>query len=964
MRRAAPGAFALDAGTRALYTTDASNYRRAPDAVLVPRHTDDLLAAVDACHRHGVPLVTRGGGTSVAGNAFGGGLLVDTSRHLTGIGEVDPGRRTVTVQPGVVLDDLRAAAAPYGLTFGPDPSTHGRCTLGGMIGNNACGSHSVAWGTTADNVESLDVLLPDGTRTTVGATSGDELERLANRPDRVGRLYAGLRDLTGRHRAALRTQLPTLARRVSGYALDQLLPENGTQVARALTGSEGSCAVVLGATLKLVEAPAARALVVLAYPDAPAAGDAVPALLAHHPLTVEGLDRGLVRAWQSRQPSKAAVRLPDGGAWLLVETGGADAAEAAAHARALVTALDGGHRPLSARIVTEPAEQRLLWRIREEGAGVATRVPSATPGGATAEAWPGLEDAAVPPERLGDYLRDFQKLMSDHGRQGLVYGHYGEGCLHVRLDFDLLTDSGTRKFRGFMEESAELIAAYGGSLSGEHGDGQSRSELLPRMFGPEVCDAFTEFKELWDPRGLMNPGVIVRPARIDADLRPARVTSPPGGVLPVFEYEDDEGDFARAVRRCVGVGKCRQEESPGVMCPSFRATREERHSTRGRAHLLSEMIDGELLTDGWRSEEVREALDLCLSCKGCKSDCPVGVDMATYKAEFLHHHYAGRRRPASHYSMGRLPQWLRLLARTRTAPLVNLLARVRPLAALGKRLGGIAPERDLPVLPPRPFTRERRREDAPPGPERPAVMLWPDTFSNHLSPRVLHAAAGVLEDAGFRVLLPEDEVCCGLTWISTGQLDAARRVLERAVRTLAPAVRAGIPVVGLEPSCTAALRSDLTELLPGEEAERTAAAVHTFAEFLEAFAPHWDPPEVARPALTQVHCHQHAVTGTAPDTSLHDRMGLRQERLPSGCCGLAGNFGFEKGHYELSQAIGEQALLPAVRAAADDTLVLADGFSCRTQIEQGTGRGAQHLAEVLWEGVRARRAGSGEGRQS
>ncbi|GAA4958601.1 FAD-binding and (Fe-S)-binding domain-containing protein [Streptomonospora halophila] len=979
LRRDVSGTVAFDSQARALYTQDASNYRHVPLGVVVPRTVDDVVAAVAACDAYGVPLTPRGGGTSIAGNSIGEGLVIDTSRHLTAIEEVDPGRRTARVQPGVVLDDLRAAAAPHGLTFGPDPSTHSRCTMGGMIGNNSCGSHSVAWGTTADNVESLDVLLHDGTRMTVGATGRDELDRLAALPAREGRIYAALRDLVNTYMGDLRTGMPQLSRRVSGYSLDRLLPENGGHIARSLVGTEGSCVTVLGATVRLVESPPSRILVVLGYQDAPAAADAVPELLQHGPLTVEGLNEQLVS--RVRQPGRGRTELPSGAAWLMVEVGGADRAEAEERGKAMLRSLSGAARPLDSAVVVDPAHARALWRIREEGSGLATRAPDGT------EAWPGWEDAAVPPERLGSYLRSYDRLMDDYGYRGVVYGHFGEGCLHVRVDFGLGDAQGRGKFRSFMEDAADLVAEHGGSVSGEHGDGQARSELLPRMYGDRVVRAFSEFKSLWDPRNRMNPGIIVDPLPMDADLRQAAVTS---GPLTVLDYPEDQGDFARAMRRCVGVGKCRRHEGPGVMCPSYMVTRNEKDSTRGRARALFEMVNGEVITDGWASEEVRDSLDLCLSCKGCRSDCPVNVDMAAYKAEFLHHHYRGRVRPASHYSMGWLPVWARLAA---VAPAeVNRAGGARVLSEALKRIGGIAPQRSIPEFARTTFTRWFRRRArraagaggeprrgggllggvlgrrgvaaprtgeggaAPARPERGTVVLWPDTFGNYLTPQVPAAAVRVLEDAGFRVVLPEGQVCCGLTWVSTGQLGVARQVMRRALRALAPHVEAGLPVVGLEPSCTAALRSDLQELLPGPASERVAASVYTLSEFLAAYAPDWEPPRVDARAISQVHCHQHAVIGFDADRKLMERAGIDGDVLESGCCGLAGNFGFEDGHYEVSKAVGERVLLPAVREADPETLVLADGFSCRTQIDQEAGRPARHLAEVLADGLARKEA--------
>ncbi|GAB3480937.1 FAD-binding and (Fe-S)-binding domain-containing protein [Nocardiopsis coralliicola] len=932
LRGAVDGTVAFDAGTRALYTADASNYRHVPLGVVVPRTADGVAAAVAACAEHGAPIVPRGGGTSIAGNAIGPGVIIDTSRHLTAIEHIDPAARTARVQPGVVLDALRAAAAPHGLTFGPDPSTHSRCTLGGMIGNNSCGAHSVAWGTTADNVESLDVLLPDGTRMEVGATSRDEFDRRAALPGREGEVYAALRSLVADTMGDLRTGMPKLSRRVSGYGLDRLLPEHGGHVARALTGTEGGCVTVLGATVRLAEVPPATVLVVLGFADPPAAADAVPAVLEHSPLVVESLNERLVSGLD-RPGARSGVALPEGRAWLMVELPGEDAAAAAAAGDALVKALPAAVRPTGAAVVRDPAHARALWRIREEGSALVQRTSDGR------EAWSGFEDAAVPPEQLGSYLRGFDRLLEQHGRDGVVYGHFGEGCLHVRIDFEMESAEGRRGYRSFMEDAADLVAAHGGSVSGEHGDGQARSELLPRMYRPELLEAFARFKDIWDPGRVMNPGAVVHPRRLDTDIRAAASGRTP---LTVLAYASDGGDFGKALRRCSGVGKCRRHEGPGVMCPSYQVTREEKHSTRGRARMLFEMVNGEVVTEGWRSEEVRDSLDLCLSCKGCLSDCPTGVDMASYKSEFLHHHYRGRVRPASHYSMGWLPVWARLAARAPAE--VNRLGRAPLLAGLAKRAAGVAQERDLPEFARTTFTRWFRRRPPAPG-HRGAVVLWPDTFGQYMQPRVPASAVRVLEDAGFRVLLPKGPVCCGLTWVSTGQLSIARQVMKQAVRALAPFD--GLPVVGLEPSCTAALKSDLTEVLPGEEAERIAGSVHTLAAFLRAYAPEWEPPEVRGRAVGQVHCHQHAVLGFDADRELMAAAGIESEVLDSGCCGLAGNFGFEDGHYDVSKAVGEQALLPAVRAAAPEDHVIADGFSCRTQIGQETGRRAVHLAEAL-----------------
>ncbi|WP_328943242.1 FAD-binding oxidoreductase [Streptomyces sp. NBC_00250] len=901
LRAAVAGEVDFSATARALTTMDASNYRRVPAGTVAPRDADDVAAALEVCRAHGTPVVARGGGTSIGGQATGTGVVLDFTRHMAGLVSLDPETRTAVVRPGLVLDRLRAAARPYGLTFGPDPSTHSRCTLGGMIGNNACGAHSVAWGTTADNVRSLDVMTYGGATLTLGRGGYGA--------------PAGLLDLVDRHLALLRTGYPAgLPRRISGYALDALLPERGVDVARAFCGSEGTLGVVTEATVALVPLPTEPVLVVLGYADESAAAEAAAGLLPYEPLTVEGMAADLVRG---------ASGLPKGGAWLFVETDGEGAA------RRLVRAADA----IDSAVVRDPAGQRALWRIREDAAGTATRAPggtSRTGAGGGGEAWPGWEDCAVPPARLGAYLREFRALLREFGLRGVPYGHFGDGCVHVRIDFDLWTEKGVRDFRRFSEAVADLVVAHGGSLSGEHGDGQARAELLPKMYGEELVALFGAVKDVWDPDGGLNPGMLVRPRPLDEGLRFAG--------LPLV-------GVGREAARCVGVAKCRVEgpsSGPGVMCPSYRATGEEKHSTRGRARLLHEMALGEVITDGWRSEEVREALDLCLSCKGCRSDCPVGVDMAAYKAEFLDRHYAGPlgflRRPRSHWTMGRLPHWLDLFGR-------GLNAGMRlPFAA---RLAGVTPERAMPRVAERTFTSWfAERASARP----PAVTLWPDTFTDHLAPEVGRAAVRVLEAAGLGVALPQGRVCCGLTYVSTGQLGAARKVMRRALDTMGG--REG-PVVVLEPSCAATLRTDLPELLPDDpRAGRLAASVRTFAEALETLAPDWTPPRLDRPVTGQTHCHQHAVLGDAADRRLRERAGLTGD-LAGGCCGLAGNFGFEPGHYEVSVTCAEDQLLPALRGAAPDAAVLADGFSCRTQMGDLAGVRARHLAELLAEGVDA-----------
>jgi FAD/FMN-containing dehydrogenase/Fe-S oxidoreductase len=937
----------IDTGTRrrAEYSSDASNYRVVPLVVAFPRSVDEIAAALTVCRELGVPLVGRGAGTSIAGNALSSGLVLDTSRHLNRVLSVDQESRTAVVQPGTVLDSITRAAAPFGLRFGPDPSTHSRATIGGAIGNNACGSRALRYGRSADNVVSLDVLTGSGLRFTAARYGNDG----GAGPGAESALLADLRALAGGNLATIRTEFGRFTRQVSGYSLEHLLPENGFDVAKFLSGTEGTLALTLGATVRLVDAPRATALAVLGYPDMPSAAEAVPGLLPHLPVALEGLDSRMVDVFRDRRGQAAVPDLPRGRGWLFAETAGETVEEAVSAARKL--AADGAC--LDSAVFTGP-QAAALWRIREDGAGLGGRTSAGAP------AWPGWEDSAVPPASLGPYLRDLEALMARHGVDGLLYGHFGDGCVHVRIDFPLRDRPGV--LRSFTVEAATLAASYGGSASGEHGDGRSRGELLPLMYSAEAVGLFGAVKHQFDPDNLLNPGVIVDPAPLDADLR-VPVALPLRRGLG-FAYPHDAGDFTTAVHRCVGVGKCRADTtaSGGVMCPSYLATRDEKDSTRGRARVLQELANGTLVS-GWDAPEVSESLDLCLSCKGCSSDCPAGIDMATYKSEALYQRYRRRLRPASHYSLGWLPRWAALTARSPwLARLANASLRIPPAAALAKRLGGIDHRRDLPVFAPESFRQwfAARR----PGAAGKPVFLWVDTFTNAFSPQAGQAAVAVLEAAGYEVRITGQNVCCGLTWISTGQLDGARRQLRRTLRALKPALDGGIPVVGLEPSCTAALRRDVAELLPGDRrAQSLPGAVKTLAELLRS-TEGWTPPDLSdisgpRAAVAQPHCHQHAVLGWDADAALLRDAGATVNAV-GGCCGLAGNFGVERGHYDVSVAVAETALLPAVRAAGDGATVLADGFSCRTQLDHLAGVQASHLAELL----AARLTGRPEPRES
>ncbi|HET7823209.1 MAG TPA: FAD-binding and (Fe-S)-binding domain-containing protein [Ornithinibacter sp.] len=957
------GEVRFDLGSRASYAADSSNYRQVPAGVVVPRNVDDAAEAVAVCVTYGVPVTSRGGGTSLAGQTANAGVVLDWTKHCNHLVSVDAAARRCVVEPGIALDDLNRALAPVGLMFGPKPATHRTCTIGGMVGNNSCGSTAQAYGKTVDNVARLEVLTYDGLRMWVGPTTDEEYEQVLADGGRRADLYRSLRALRDDNLALIRTRYPKIPRRVSGYNLDSLLPENHFDLARALVGSEGTLVTVLHAELVLVEVPKARSMVVLGYPDVGSAGDAVPTILAHDPWLLEGMDHVLMQLEQQAGLAGDAIRqMPSGSGWLMIQFAGDSQDEADAQANRLLEALEGHEHEPTHKFLDDPAKEDRLIEVREAGLGA-----SAHPLGSH-DTWPGWEDSAVPPNRLGDYLRDLRALLDEFGYDRdhtALYGHFGQACVHVRIPFELRTVDGITHYRAFAERAADLVTSYGGSLSGEHGDGQARGELLPKMFGDEVVALFGQVKALFDPHDRMNPGKLVAPRPLDRDLRlgPDYAPREPS---TFFAYPDDEGRFSRAALRCVGVGSCRNSVSEHqVMCPSYMVTREEEHSTRGRARLLFEMVRGTTITDGWRSTEVRDALDLCLACKGCKSDCPVGVDMATYKAEFLAHHYEHRLRPRAHYSMGWLPVWARVAGLAPEA--VNAVTSRPRAAALLKRAGGIAPERDIPRFAPHPFVRSWRRRPAWSRPATPGsrgpVLLWPDTFTNAFDPHIARSAVMVLEDAGFEVRVPTDPVCCGLTWISTGQLDVAQKVLRRTLRVLGDDIRAGVPVVGLEPSCTAVFRSDGRELLPGDEdMRRLSLQTRTLAEVLAERAPDWAPPELDVDAVVQTHCHQHAVLGTDADDALLRAGQIDADRLHSGCCGLAGNFGFEEGHYAVSRAAGERVLLPAVRAADDDTVVIADGFSCRTQIEQcDTGRHAVHLAEVLASGLGRRPAPTRQG---
>jgi FAD/FMN-containing dehydrogenase/Fe-S oxidoreductase len=951
LQRQVKGSVSFDASARALYAMDGSNYRQVPIGVVVPQTIEDVVAAMAVCRNFGAPIFSRGGGTSLAGQCCNAAIVIDWSRHLNQILEINHVERFARVQPGVVCDQLRDAAAAFGLTWGPDPSTHTHCTFGGMIGNNSCGVHSQMAGKTAENVLELEILLYDGTRMTVGPTTQAKLEARIAAGGRIGGIYAKLSALRTKYEKLIRERYVKIPRRVSGYNLDELLPDAGGNfnLARALVGTESTCVTVLEAKVRLVEGQLSRALVVLGYADIFQAADHTAEVVTFGPIGLEGFDSVTTNNILKKGLLQSAYLplLPEGKGWLFVEFGGSQKEEAEEKVRMFLRAVEG-RKGVSSKLLLAVEEQKKIWTIRESGLGANSHVPGEDPG------WEGWEDSAVAPGKLGPYLRELQMLYDKYEYKSSLYGHFGQGCVHNRLNFDLASAAGVKKWRAFMEEATDLCVRYGGSLSGEHGDGQARAEFLPKMFGPELVQAFREFKAIWDPDGRMNPGKVVEPYRIEENLRLS--TKPKLTAIKThFAFPEDGGDFAQAVERCVGVGKCRRTEGQGeqdTMCPSFMVTREEKHSTRGRTHLLWEMTRGEVLPDAWKSEEVKEALDLCLSCKGCKNDCPVNVDVATYKAEFLSHYWEGRVRPLRAFVFGWIDKWAS--AASFAPRIANGLVRLPVLSGLIKKIVGITRERTPPRFAHKTF-RSTFRKAEPAAGKRTSVILWPDTFNNNFRPETLDAATEVLQAAGFGITIPSVRLCCGRPLYDHGFLDMAKAYLEKVLEVLKGPISQGVPLVVLEPSCCSVFRDEMLNLFPKrEDARKLAAQTFTLAEFLEKHAPEFSPPELERDAVVQGHCHHKAIMRLKQQKTLMSKLGLQYEVLESGCCGMAGGFGYEADKFGISMACGERVLLPRVREASQETLLLADGFSCREQIEQATGRKTLHLAEVIQMALRLR----------
>jgi FAD/FMN-containing dehydrogenase/Fe-S oxidoreductase len=944
LRSTVRGEVRFDPASRALYATDASNYRQLPVGVVLPLDVEDVVATVAACRQFGAAVLSRGGGTSIPGNCCNVAVVIDFSKYMRRIVAMDYAAGRARVEPGIVLDTLRAEAEKGELTFAPDPATHSRCTLGGMIGNNSCGIHALMGGKTVDNIESLEVLLYDGTRMTLGPMTEDELDAAIAAGGRTGAIYAGLKRLRDEYASLVRERFPDIPRRVSGYNLDQLLPEKGFHVARALVGSEATCVTVLEATVRLVKSPQHRQLVVLGFADVFLAADAVPEILKSKPIGLEGFDGMLVDFMRRKQLALDDIALlPPGRGFLLVEFGADTADDAVAQAEQFIDAASRWATPVQAiRMEGEHAER--VWRVRESALGAVTCVPGVP------DLWEGWEDSAVPPEHLGAYLRRLQALVEEFGYIMPIYGHFGQGCMHTRMNYDLRSTEGVQAFREFLERATDLVLEFGGSISGEHGDGQARGALLPKMFGPELMHAFREFKALWDPDNRMNPGKMMGTPEDPRIYQPGEKLRAGPGYEPArpathFAFPDDAGSFSNATMRCVGVGACRKTDS-GTMCPSYMATREEQHSTRGRAHLLWELMQSDTLPQQWQNEQVHEALDLCLSCKACKSECPVKVDMATYKAEFLAKHYDGRRHPLPHYLFGFMDRWAQLAS---LAPrLANASLALPGVETFAKQVAEVAPERTLPRFATQSFQRQQSRRTTRES-DAQTVLLWPDTWNNYLQPHVLDAAARVLRSAGFRVVFPRRHICCGRPLYDFGFLDHAKRYLAEVMNRLGPQIDAGMPFIVLEPSCASVFLEELRNFYPGSErAQRLAKQTYLLPDFLAARAPEWRPPHhEGRRVVLHGHCHHKSVFNMKAERALLMQTGAEVEFLDSGCCGMAGPFGFERDKYEVSQTLGERVLLPAVRAAAQEDIIVTDGFSCREQIAQGTSRRAMHVAEVL-----------------
>jgi FAD/FMN-containing dehydrogenase/Fe-S oxidoreductase len=976
LKKILKGEVRFDEGSRALYSTDASNYRQIPIGVVLPKTEDDIINTINICRKYSAPLLSRGGGTSLAGQCCNVAVMMDMSKYYNKVLHIDKEKKLVTVQPGIVLDEMcHTTEREAGLTFGPDPATHDHCTLGGMLGNNSCGVHSVmaqfyGYGArTSDNTETITVVTYDGVTMKLGPTSDEAYEQIQKEGGRKAEIYKKMRELRDKYAGLIRKKFPNIPRRVSGYNLPALLPENGFNVAHALVGSESTLVTITEATLKLITTPKERSLLVLGYPSLPDAGYAVPEIMKQEPIGLEGLDDLLIEFMRRKGLNIQDIPLlPLGNAWLMVEFGGDSKEDSNNKAKKLMDELKRKNNPPTMSLFDDPEQEKKLWEVRESGLGATAWVPGEPNGG------PGWEDSAVDPKNVGDYLKDLRALFDKYGYKPSIYGHFGQGCVHCRVGFDFLTKDGIEKYKQFTIEAAHLVVKYGGSLSGEHGDGQARGDLLPIMYGDELVEAFKEFKSIWDPQWRMNPGKIISTYGQTNDLRLGIDYNLPEPKTH-FHFPDDAYSWGRITLKCVGVGECRRHEG-GVMCPSYMVTKEEMHSTRGRSRLLYEMLHGDVIKGGWQNEHVKEALDLCLACKGCKGDCPVNVDMATYKSEFLSHYYEKKPRPITAYVFGWIYWWSRIASKM--PGVANFFLHAPIISNITKAIAGIAPQRKMPKYAERTFKswflqrqkaegkrqkakikgeqglmneerNDRTKQPQTPNSKPQTVILWADTFNNYFLPQTLVAGVEVLEAAGFEVIVPKKSLCCGRPLYDFGMLNTAKQMLIDIMETLYDEIRDGVPIVGLEPSCVAVFRDELHNLFPhDEQASRLSKQVFTLGEFLEKKAPDFKIPELRQKAIVHGHCHHRSIMKMDCEKKVLQKTKLDYEVLPTTCCGMAGYFGYEKGtHYDVSIKAGEQMLLPKVREAEESTIIIADGFSCREQIDQETGRKAMHLAQVL-----------------
>jgi FAD/FMN-containing dehydrogenase/Fe-S oxidoreductase len=994
LRQQVDGEVYVDRITRALYATDASPYQIDPVAVVVPRTPDAVRATLALARAHHVPIVARGAATSLAGQTVGQAIQIDFSKYLNRIVELDTAAGWVRVQPGIVLDHLNGELAPHGLKFAPDVSPSNRATIGGMIANNSSGAYSLRYGKTIDHVLELRVLLSDGTETTLRTLEPDEWTVRCAQPDLEGACYRAVSELAQQHHEAIERRYPKIMRRVGGYNLDAFAGDPPYNLAKLIVGSEGTLAVILEAKLRLMPRPAASGVVLLEFADLFDALDAVVPCLACAPVAVELLDDLLLNLTRRSLAFKdsLAILKTEAAALLLVEFFGDDPADVAGQMDRLLEQLPSQARLAAATRALTAEEKAPIWLVRKAGLPL---LQSMSPGLKPETC---VEDSAVPPQHLAAYIRRFKALIESHGTIAAFYGHASVGLLHVRPLLNLHDPNDVRHFRALSEGIRDLALEYGGAVSGEHGDGLLRSEHNLTVFGPDLYAAFQTLKRTFDPQGILNPGKIVDAPPLDAHLRYVPPRGVPVALQTHFAFHDTEGMLG-AAELCNGNGACRKTDS-GTMCPSYMVTRDEAHSTRGRANALRLALGGALPAAELWSDRMHDVLDLCIECKGCTAECPSRVNMTRLKSEWLAHYFARHGTPLR----ARLFGQIRALNRigTRLAPFSNWALRLPGVGLLNERLLGISRYRKLPRFATQSFdrwfeTRENNEQRTAENNEQRTtanneqrnkgtrqqvgtgtvrhvqaveqadtkgrfdlrtVVLFPDTFTLYNEPQIGRAATLLLEALGYTVILPQRLVCCGRPMISKGLLGAAKRAAQDQLAVLASCAARGLPIVGLEPSCLLTFRDEYLDLLDDPRAEALRAQSMLLDEFLYqelqrgAFsASVFRSSATARPALVHGHCHQKALAATTPTLALLRAAGFAPREIDSGCCGMAGSFGYEREHYAISLDIGERALLPAVRAASADTTIVALGTSCRQQIAHGTGRTAFHIAEVLWEQI-------------